>query len=268
MKRSIFSTFVVFSLLANAVLATPSGAAAAEEAVYDRVYRLTHLDPRVAETWVWQLCEERAGIRSGSATESTPLCRVRSTEPLVVFASDAVHAQVTRLLAEKDVDPRPSQTFQIVLVEASRAGSGYSDDLPAASRAALEDVEEFLPYDSFRAVDVGWLRTSRDGEITLGESDGQLYRVSLSYLARQQLDGIELSVRRFVIDLRGKPEIWPPSPPAEGNAALSVVTPAPAPESHLLGTTLTMGVGETVVVGTSRSGDGEWALIAVLTAMP
>jgi hypothetical protein len=52
------------------------------------------------------------------------------------------------------------QGFSIVLVLGDVQDGATSDNIPAAARAALGDIKDFLPYRSYRVLDTAWVLAS------------------------------------------------------------------------------------------------------------
>ena len=52
------------------------------------------------------------------------------------------------------------QGFSIVLVLGDMQDGATSDNIPAAARAALADLKDFLPYRSYRVLDTAWVLAS------------------------------------------------------------------------------------------------------------
>jgi hypothetical protein len=79
------------------------------------------------------------------------------------------------------------QGFGIVLVLGDVQDGGTSDNVPAAARAALADLKDFLPYRSYRVLDTAWLLASSMNRqaVTsrLRGPDEQEYEVVLDRLA-------------------------------------------------------------------------------------
>lgn len=212
--------------------------------VYGRNFALENVDARVAEAWYWELCEKLAqGAR----------CLVAQVVPgekdmLSVHGPQSVHAAFARRLAERDAG-RTTVQFQLILVEGSKSGSGFGDGLPDSARQALQDVQEFLPFQRFEMIDSGWLKTSGRGEVDLAGADGTRYETMLVFDPRIDIDGVVLNVSVFEVqERREKPN---------GGAQVR----------SLIRTSLTLEVGETAVVGTSKLNGGEKALIVLLTAL-
>jgi hypothetical protein len=53
-------------------------------------------------------------------------------------------------------DSRKPQGFSVVLVLGDLQGGNTQDNVPPAARKALTDMKEFLPYKSYRLLDVQW----------------------------------------------------------------------------------------------------------------
>jgi hypothetical protein len=70
--------------------------------------------------------------------------------------------------------------FSVVLVQGDQEGT--SSELPAAARAAINDVKDFLPFKSYRLLDSSWTLTSNATQeyITRLRGDSQDYEVRIS----------------------------------------------------------------------------------------
>lgn len=75
------------------------------------------------------------------------------------------------------------QGFNVVLVLGDLQDGATSDNIPAAARAALGDLRDFLPYRSYRMLDTSWLlasSTTRQAVTSrLQGADEQDYEVTL-----------------------------------------------------------------------------------------
>jgi len=75
------------------------------------------------------------------------------------------------------------QGFSVVLVLGDLQGGTSSDNMPAAARAALGDLKDFLPYKSYRLLDTAWVlgsTTTRSHTTSrLRGPDEQNYEVTL-----------------------------------------------------------------------------------------
>lgn len=156
------------------------------------------------------------------------------------------------LAQEGPPTPGPTHQFRILLLRAT-PGEAHIPDLTPDAVAALEDLRSVFVFRHFELIDAGWVNTDRAAEVHLG--DAASYRVGL-YLntdltfddpAQLQLQAFE--VMHSVVQ-RGE----------DGRAYLS------DPRS-LLSTSFGIRVGETVVVGTSRTEAENEALVVLLQAV-
>lgn len=226
--------------------------------------------------------------------------------------------------------PGPSvQGFSVVLVLGDLQGGTTAENLPAAARKALADMNNFLPYKSYRLLDTAWVLGSAPTNVTiqLRGPGNEAYEVSLiaeaeattaaAYLAtrtvrngvklrflltesgrgpdvtgsadrvrrRDELDeqGARLEAERSALESENKalrqrvgerhPDVIKTRTQLEDLnrriASLKAQTPSLGGGGRLIDTSFAMDVGETVVVGTSRTRDGaDKALVALLTAVP
>jgi hypothetical protein len=221
------------------VLATVLGAGLAPAvAQMTRSFEVHTVDTRVVETWIWDLCERHP---------EEP-CRVVAVQPgspsqLTVQGSDQVIAAVARLLAERDTSVPKTQSFQIILAQGTRGGSGMDPRLPPSAVAALEDVAQFLPFDSFTLLDTALVSSTREAETALSGPAGVRYDARLSFYRTESVEGPVIAVQN-----------------------LQVVSEPP--RQKILETSLSVRVDETAVVGTSKLNGGDQALILLLTALP
>jgi hypothetical protein len=77
-----------------------------------------------------------------------------------------------------------TQGFNVVLVLGDLHDGASSDNIPAAARAALGDLKDFLPYRSYRVLDTAWILGSTTqlfrAKSRLRGADDQTYEVSLT----------------------------------------------------------------------------------------
>jgi hypothetical protein len=77
-----------------------------------------------------------------------------------------------------------TQGFNVVLVLGDLHDGASSDNIPAAARAALGDLKDFLPYRSYRVLDTAWILGSTTqlfrGKSRLRGVDDQTYEVNLT----------------------------------------------------------------------------------------
>jgi len=101
----------------------------------------------------------------------------------LLLGSGPAWAQTGSANAGRGQDPSASlQGFSVVLVLGDLQGSTSTDNMPAAARAALGDLKDFLPYKSYRALDTAWILGStrmREATSRLRGPDDQDYEVRL-----------------------------------------------------------------------------------------
>ncbi|HVS13660.1 MAG TPA: hypothetical protein VMV46_07040 [Thermoanaerobaculia bacterium] len=224
-----------------------------------RSFEVHTVDTRVVETWIWDLCDRHP-------EES---CRVVAVSPgspsqLTVQGSEAVIAAVARLLAERDTSVARTQSFQIILVQGKRGAGGMDPGLPKPAVEALEDVRQFLPFDSFVLIDTALVSSTRDAETALSGPGGVRYDARIRFHRTESIDGPVIAVQTLQVESE---PVWrePPVPP-EGVEAGE--RPGGWTREKLLDTSLSLRVGETAVVGTSKLNGGDEALILLITALP
>jgi hypothetical protein len=229
---------------------------------YVRGFRLHVVDLSVAETWIWELCERLRAENACRVVEA-----IEGDEPrLAIEGTDRVHAEVARLLAQRDSATPATRSFQVVLLQATKTGRTMDPALGERSLAALRDVGDYLPFTGFRVLDTAILTTTRNGETRLTGPDGLEYEVGLSFRDTHTVEGPVIEV----LQLRVRGEVVHESePPARPGDAEANQRPQPRHKSveNLLSTSLSMRPGETAVVGTSRLDGGDEALVVLLTAL-
>jgi len=238
-------------LLLTLMLSYAPAATAQEDGVIDpqertlRVYSTRFLHPDNAAALAFQVCsgDERCEVEQ------------MGRQGIMLRAVARIHAQYELLLAERDVPPA-TQEFRVILLRADQSGS--MPDVPADARVALEDLRDLLAYTGFEMIDSGLLRTSGSGSTTLGEAGS--FRVDLFFVGDPRQDGA-LLIESF--GLAHSQVVWENLDGENG----------PIPRAHLGGFTSVLSsqfginVGETVVVGTSRTNGSHEALVVLLTAL-
>jgi hypothetical protein len=141
-------------------------------------------------------------------------------------------------------------TFQLVLLAADTQGATRFENVPANAQKALDDVKGFLPYTSYKLLDLAWIRCSRTAEAQVSGPDGRSFTASLRFVSDES-DPNRIDIQRLVI--------MEPTPQA-------LTTPQPL--HPLLETSFGMKAGETVVVGTARLDGPAKALVVLLSALP
>ena len=262
MKRTSSSILAYATACLVALALEPAAAQAAQEAAppdarataYAAHYRIHFLDNHAAEQLAWDQCAGKD-------------CRVMwSSGDLELIADAATQERLARALTQADA-PR-TQSFQLTLLAADNRAGGAAADLPKAAQKALQDMKDFLPFKSYRLLDMAWLRTTGRAEAQLA-GDGTSYDADLSFSRLGDPAAPELLIENFVI--RAGVMDGQPAAAAAAKSAAETPTPAPAPArswQSLIKTTFGMHVGETVVVGTSKIGGNASALVVLLTAVP
>ena len=175
-----------------------------------------------------------------------------------------------------------TKLVQINLLAASKEGNSDLSDLPANTRKAIEDIQDFLPFKSYRILDTSLVRVlvpqhrgapGRGPSKTFmrGPDDSKL-EVTLSMTTGATES--ELFVGRFevspsVMD-RLRAVTVTPEPQNQNDTADPVVAPRAdlIDSGSLISTSFTAEIGQTVVVGSSRLNGGDEALIVLFTALP
>lgn len=170
---------------------------------------------------------------------------------LSVSATPPVIARIRSLLAEFDRPPE-TRSFQIIVLAADRSGS-TSPEVPANVQEALQDVRDFLPYDGFRLIGSGWLRTSEYASTTLPGSEE--FIAELRFRPTTDPDASVL-VEEFTIY-----RIVPVSRLVDG------ATTTDYTQRNVVQSTFTITRGQTVVVGTSKLNGDDTAAVVLLTAI-
>lgn len=154
-------------------------------------------------------------------------------------------------------------TFQLVLLVADNQGSARFENVPANAQKALDDVKGFLPYTSYRLLDLAWLRSSRSAEAQVSGPDGRSLSASIKFYSdKADPDRVEIQ-RLVIVDAPRMPQLLE-APRSDGAPTAT----APQPIRPLLETSFGMKAGETVVVGTARLDGPSKALVVILSAIP
>jgi hypothetical protein len=243
--------------LMTLALALPAALAAQESAPthstgappYSTRYRVHYLDMHAAEQLAWDQCAGKP-------------CRVSwQSGDLDLSADAATHEKMARALTRAD---RPhTQSFQLTLLAADKGTAGTAPELPKAAQKALSDLKDFLPYGSYRLLDIAWLRTTASAEAHLVGDQGTPYSAQLHFTRIGDPAAGEILVENFVI----RAAVLEGSRPA-GAAGKSAPEGQTRSWEDLIKTTFGLHVGETVVVGTSKLGGDASALVVLLTAVP
>jgi hypothetical protein len=163
-------------------------------------------------------------------------------------APRATQEAFAALLEEKDV-PAPTQIFQIYLLQADNQERGMPDELPSHALNALMDLTQLLPFKGYSVVDSGFMRTSGEARIFMGETR--------RYAASLRFEGDPTAGKPLRIEFHLRAE----DPQKDGTGQVTGIR-----SIELLDTTFSMTTGETVVVGTSKLNGGGEALVVLLSA--
>jgi hypothetical protein len=205
-----------------------------------RIYSVHFLDLRQAglmlEERIPEMLEDPQfevryeGVGSNRPGEGKPQGYLR------ILTTEAAHQQIVGVLAETDRPPE-TRLFNIVVLQSTDDPQDTPDLAPDA-RQALQDLRSMLPYKGYKLVDSAMVRSSGHSDVSLGS------RYALEfYFHVGPSEEKPLQVERFVLysQIDNKPR-------------------------HM-DTAFSMGIGETVVVGTSRPFDEDQALVVLLTAL-
>lgn len=200
-----------------------------------------------------------AALLSLAATAATPALAQPTTAP-----PRADQPRVAPWPGESGM----SQLFHVTLVAASKSGGGTAaGNLPKGVAKALDDIRDFLPYQSYRVVDSALVRASREAHPRLKGPDGAIYTADMLFReAPQEGGGRSFLVEHFELSRMPTMEELESVMDRPRGGAMARVAPL-APEPNLTAS-FRIAKGETVVVGSSRLDGGDDALIVLLTAVP
>jgi len=228
------SPLVAAALAALAVtLSLPAGAE-----TYAKTFELNTLDYQYAASLVVELC------KSLHQRPSDCKVQVMNAGAISVWGTPAVHSEVIRLLADKDVPVR-ALGFRVILVLPGPEARPDTDVSPEI-RKALAAVREVLGVSSTAIEDTGLIWTTESGRTRLAADDGTAYDVRLevrSVITRA-------SAREVTVELE------------------LTESPAAPDKPPVLSSVVTLKLGETIVAGASRARPGNKPLIVLLTALP
>ncbi len=153
-----------------------------------------------------------------------------------------------RLLAQQEQAQPPVSAadtnlrgFVVTLALGDVASGKTTGTFTPAALKAIADLKDFLPYKSYRVLDTVWMIGLNGPHQFLQGPDGQKHEF---YMSSSTESPTRISVRML--------RLWD-------------VASAGHPPPTLIDTSLTLTVGETVVVGTSRV-DSSTGLILLVTA--
>jgi hypothetical protein len=216
-------------------------------------YEIHYMDLHAAEILAWDQCPAKLKDICEVSGMSTQDSRVKYLE---VTADSPTHERIARALGKADSAPH-TQVFQAVLLAASDRPGGKAPDLAPGAQKALADLRTLLPFKSYEQLDAVLLRTTQMVDGHLAGRNARQYRISLRFRSAGGEDGKQLFVDVFRF---GEEMSFPPEQGGKKGP--------PRNPSELISTSFSLKEGETIVVGTSRSGDGDEALVLLLTAVP
>ncbi len=221
--------------------------------VETRLYALQHVSLSSAYELARSACREIPADQQRYTDCNVELMEQEST--LIVTSTAEVHSRVVALLSEVDKPPH-TQAFHIIVLAATDSPSTPSN-LPPGAQRAVEDIKAFLPYEGFRVLDTGWLKTSRQGQTTLTGPTG--FEVGLVFRGNPTSNE-PLLIEEFQMTVLEPAVVLPEGVQGDTHGAY---------QRLVLETSFSMSVGETVVVGTSKlNGNNEpTALVILLTAL-
>ena len=157
-------------------------------------------------------------------------------------------------------EPASSDTWliQIVLLAGSTKGPSNLDDLPQNTRKALQDIQQFLPFKSFKVWDTALVRSAHNARGILSSPRGNEYNFELSFQRQNKEGKARLMFHNVEITERSRDSL---------KIALGPGIAPPA-DREIIKTSFAVQEGETIVVGSSRLNGGEEALLVLLTAIP
>jgi len=205
-----------------------------------RLYSVHFLDMREAslmlEERIPELLEDNQfdirmeGIGGRSSGDGKPRGYVR------VLTTDAVHQRIVEVLAEAD-HPPATRLFSIIVLQSTDDPTDMPDLVPDA-HDALQDLRSMMPIKGYKLVDSAMVRSSGHADVSLGSNYAMEF-----YFHVGPSEQRPLQVERFLL--------------------YSQIENSP----RHMDTSFSMGIGETVVVGTSRPFDENQALVVLLTAL-
>lgn len=155
---------------------------------------------------------------------------------LRILTTEASHQRIVGVLAEADQPPE-TRLFNIIVLQ-STDDPADTPDLAPDAQDALHDLRSMLRFKGYKLVDSAMVRSSGHSDVSLGSN----YALEFYFHVGPSKEK-PLQVERLLL--------------------YSQIENAP----RHMDTSFSMGIGETVVVGTSRPFDEDQALVVLLTAM-
>lgn len=218
---------------------------------------------------------------------------------VVALAPSVASAQVAKKPSES-FDSTAIHGFSVALVLGDLQGASTPDNLPIGAKKALADLRDFVPYKSYRLLDVQFIRccASKGGAPPISGRlrglDEQQYSFVIDYglwesklsirfslreeYAAKKIGARQADVNSLIAELeekrkKGLTSSHPAVKELEQQIARHQIQEieeqkglSQPSKSSVIDSTFSMDIGETVVIGTS-SLKGDKALIALLTAV-
>jgi hypothetical protein len=156
--------------------------------------------------------------------------------------------------------------MQVVLLLGGTEGQSSFDQVPKNAQKALTDIQDFLPFKSYRLLDIALIRSAGIADGRLSGPNGEDYHVEMHFTPIGEGDSRKLLVRGF--ELNDQSTATASLDRARDAYAKAAGAPAPPMGRSLISSSFTIEPGETIVVGSSTLRSSTEALIVLLTAIP
>ena len=155
---------------------------------------------------------------------------------LRIMTTEAAHERIAEILAESD-QPPATRLFHIIVLQSTDDPADQPDLAPSV-QDALHDLQTMLRFKGYKVIDSAMVRSSGHSDVSLGSN----YAIEFWFHVGPSKEK-PLQVEQLLL--------------------YSQIENAP----RHMDTAFSMGIGETVVVGTSRPFDENQALVVLLTAV-
>ena len=180
----------------------------------------------------------------------------------IILAALSVAPAVARAEEVPAAESATTDTWliQLVLLVGSTSGPSNLNDLPQNTRQALQDIQQFLPFKSFKVWDTALIR-SASGARGILSSPLDEYHFELDFRRVRRENGAGTARLMFHnVQITEKVR----------SSRRKKLGPGDAPPAwrEIIRTSFAVQEGETIVVGSSRLNGGDEALLVLLTAIP
>lgn len=165
---------------------------------------------------------------------------------------------IINLQAQTATTPPKDRLFGIVLLQASSEGVDESGRLTADARKVLDDIRQLLPYKAFQYLDGILVRVAGNGRFELKGENGAIYEGIIDFRTGAEPD--TLQINRFRLWRQSREVPLPQSRRARTDPPV-----APVAKKDLIDTGFSIRLGETLVVGSSQVGEGDQAVLVLLS---